>query len=167
MPASTSQYTFMMVALFAVAFSLGFTTASHGDDAETSKKLQGTWMVASAVHDGMPLKSAEGARFKFAGDKVEMSGTGKQATFTVKIDTAAKPHHIDFISTADAEDKLPPLLGVFQFEGEKFKLLISGHEVTESTNDKGEKIRNVTAGKRPTALDSKQGMLTTLERVEE
>ena len=167
MPVSHNKYLATAAALLAAAFTCGLSQPARADDDAAMKKLQGTWVVTSAVYDGMPLNSAKGAKFKFTGDKVEMSINGKNAPFHVKIDTSAKPHHIDFVLTEDAEEKMPPLLAVFQFAGEKLKLVISGNEVSESINDEGEKVRTVTAGKRPTALDSKQGMLTTLERVKE
>lgn len=154
------------LAIFAAGGLLQFATftARAADTAESEmQKLEGTWVVAEAEAEGRPIEQIRGMKLIFEKGNVIMDGMGRKMTTSYKLNPAASPRHMDFAAPKDLRDA-PPMEGIYAWDGEKLRVCFPGHEVSESTDGAGKTTREVVPGKRPTALDSKQGMLMTLKR---
>jgi uncharacterized protein (TIGR03067 family) len=127
------------------------------------QKLQGAWVVTAAELEGQAFADARGAKLTFEKDLVTMEMTGRKVTANCKLNPAEKPRQIDLVPTKERADE-PPMAGIYAWDGEQLRLLFSGNKVEETTDGNDKTVRKVTAGKRPTAMDSKQGLLLTLKR---
>jgi uncharacterized protein (TIGR03067 family) len=128
-----------------------------------AKKLQGAWIVDAAEVQGEAFAEVRGAKVTFAGDKVTMESKERKVTGTFKVDPKAQPRQMNIAPGKETPDE-PPMEGIYAWDGDKLKLLFSGNEVKETTDGSGKTVREVIPGKRPTAMDSKQGLLMTLKR---
>lgn len=110
-------------------------------NAKDLAKMQGDWMVVSITSDGRKLSDDE-AQTLFR------SAKGNQCTIynfnrpiskvTFKIDATKTPKTID--STPNGPAKSPPVLGIYEFEGDKLKVCNSRPGMP-----------------RPTSFDAKEG----------
>lgn len=123
--------------------------------------LQGEW-VASRVEAPPELKEgvkdAKKFRITVEGDKLVLSaGTGKEDSYTFKLDTSKNPRAIDLYDG----DKLVSR-SIYTLEKDKLQLCVGG---CLSRIDVASKNREVVqVGDRPTAFDSRQGFLFMLVR---
>ena len=117
---------------------------------EASKKdaelLQGDWAAIWVIQDGtkLPDDDAQALFRTIKGDKYTVFRYAQPlAKWTFTLDAAKKPKTIDV--RREGDDKGPPSLGIYDFEGGKLKLCMGG------------------SGKdRPTMFDSKAGSGYTL-----
>lgn len=103
-------------------------TAAEGakDDAaaEDLKKMQGDWVVVSMEVDGMkiPDDDAQALFRTVKGDQYTVSRYRRAAgKGTIKLDATRKPRAIDALP-AKAAGKARPVLGIYEFDGDKLKL---------------------------------------------
>jgi uncharacterized protein (TIGR03067 family) len=110
--------------LFVLALAMGAEGAQEDDAAKDLKKMQGDWVVVSMEADGMriPDDDAQALFRTVKGDKYTVSRYRKVAgKGTIKLDATKKPRAID--ATPDgAAAKGRPILGIYEFDGEKLKL---------------------------------------------
>jgi uncharacterized protein (TIGR03067 family) len=110
-------------------------------DAKDLARMQGDWMVASITRDGMKLSDDEAQTLfrTVSGNKYTIFNFNKPLSKgTFKIDSTKMPKTID--STAIGPAKPRPVLGIYEFEGDKLK------------------ICNAAPGMpRPTSFDAKEG----------
>jgi uncharacterized protein (TIGR03067 family) len=125
-----------------VAFLLAADAAK--DDDATKKdveRMQGDWAAVSMILDGMkyPDDEAQALFRTVKGDKytvVRYDDPIGKWTFT--LDATKKPRTIDV--RKDGDDKAPALLGIYEFDGDKFKLCIAApgkDRPTEFTSKEG------------------------------
>lgn len=102
-------------------------------------KLAGVWVVESMEMNGKQAESSKGDLFTFTADKLTIKTKVKEGgAESYLIVPTKKPKEIDFKGKA-------PGLGIYELDGDTLKLCLS------------------TNGKRPTALDSNQGLLGVLK----
>ena len=97
-----------------------------GDPAGDLKKMQGTWQGAILEIGGNPAKEEEKkiqVKLVVAGDKytIFVEDT-KISAGTMKLDESKKPKTID-AKASEGEFKDKVQLGIYQFEGEDFKVV--------------------------------------------
>jgi uncharacterized protein (TIGR03067 family) len=104
-------------------------------------KMQGDWMVVSITSDGRKLSDDEAQTLfrTVTGNKYTIFNFNKPISKgTFKIDATKTPKTID--STPAGAAKSPPMLGIYEFEGDTLK------------------ICNASPGlPRPTSFDAKEG----------
>jgi uncharacterized protein (TIGR03067 family) len=119
---------------------------------EASKKdlarMQGDWVVVSFVRDGekIPDDDAQALFRTVKGNEYSVSRYDKVVgTGTFTVDATKKPRTIDSLPRARPGAKATPLLGIYEFDGEKLRTCYGA------------------PGKdRPTAFESKEGSGWTL-----
>jgi uncharacterized protein (TIGR03067 family) len=140
------------LALIAGAALLGGGARAIADDKKDDaakdemKKLDGNWQLVASEHDGekAPAEAIKTAKVATKAGKVTMSVDGKtvmEADFT--IDPTKKPKTIDATATTGA-DKGKKTLGIYEFDGDTFKVCYSEKE-------------------RPTEFSAKKGSGNTLD----
>jgi uncharacterized protein (TIGR03067 family) len=110
--------------LLLVAAGLLLGADAAGDAKKDLEKMQGDWVLVSSERDGKTL----------AEDQVKtMKRSVKDDTYVVtrdgqpvvkgsfKIDPSKKPATIDALRS-EGEDKDKPMLGIYQFDGETYKV---------------------------------------------
>jgi uncharacterized protein (TIGR03067 family) len=111
------------MALTATAFLQVVAIANDDPHAADLAKMQGDWMVATMKAGGMDVpaeeaqslfRSVEGDRYKIARYS-KMIGQG-----TFKLDATQSPKAID--SQSDAPPNSPPILGIYEFDGDKLRV---------------------------------------------
>ena len=110
--------------LIVPTLALGAEGAKDEEAAKDLKKMQGDWVVVSMEVDGMriPDDDAQALFRTVKGDKYTVSRYRKTAgKGTIKLDATKKPRAIDALPDGAAE-KAKPLLGIYEFEGNKLKL---------------------------------------------
>jgi uncharacterized protein (TIGR03067 family) len=103
-------------------------------------KLAGVWIVESVEFLGKQADSLKGDRFIFTAEKLTITSKAKDDMQSYQIDPTKKPKEVDF----KCEDMA--FLGIYELNGDTLRLCLS------------------TNGARPTAFDSKQGLLSLLKR---
>ncbi len=114
--------------LFVLALAMAVADAPKDDAKKDLDKLQGHWVMASALYDGADLDANIVAKLKFdiKGDQFTVKGdeeTVKAYTkVTLKLDDAPKPHLIDFVVGGGGE-KGTTIEGIYEIEGaDEFKI---------------------------------------------
>jgi uncharacterized protein (TIGR03067 family) len=133
-----------VVLLLLAAGALAAADAPAGDDKKDLERMQGDWACDSYVVDGMKLPDDDAQAYfrTIQGDAYAVSRFKKVlGKGTIKLDASKKPKAIDALPAG--RDK--PLLGIYEFDGERMKLCFAG------------------PGKeRPTAFTSEEGSGHTL-----
>jgi uncharacterized protein (TIGR03067 family) len=109
-------------------------------NAKDLAKMQGDWMVASITRDGRKLSDDEAQTLfrTVTGNKYTIFNFNKPVSKgTFKIDSTKTPKTID---STPAGGKSPPVLGIYQFEGDKLKI-----------------CNALPGAPRPTSFDAKEG----------
>jgi uncharacterized protein (TIGR03067 family) len=115
------QLSFLLLVL---ALTAGADGAKEDAAAEDLKRMQGDWVVASMVSDGMKIPDDDAmALFRSVkGDQYTVSRYRKVAgKGTIKLDATKKPRAIDAVP-AGASGEAKSLLGIYEFDGNKLKL---------------------------------------------
>jgi uncharacterized protein (TIGR03067 family) len=119
--------------------------AAAAKDDDASKKdaetMQGDWAAVSMIQDGMkyPDDEAQALFRTVKGDKytvVRYDDPIGKWTFT--LDATKKPRTIDV--RKDGDDKAPAVLGIYEFDGDKYKVCIAApgkDRPTEFTSKEG------------------------------
>ncbi len=135
----------VVITILALIASLSVTVLrAIGDDAKAAtKKLDGTWVIESILRD--PREKAEdegkGIHCVVAGEKVSLKLPGEDKVaggLMIKIDTTKKPNVIDlwsdessFGKPVDEILKEPPVLGIYELDGDSLKVCWVGLENRE------------------------------------
>ncbi len=118
------------------------------DDAtKDAAKLEGTWVIVSAVENGKPLDEIKGDKLTFKDGTLTIKTKEKDEKGTFKLDSSAKPKTIDF--TEEGKDKT--IQAIYILDGDVLKIC-AAHKPGE---------------KRPTEFSAKEGsgqMLIELKR---
>jgi uncharacterized protein (TIGR03067 family) len=116
------------------------------DKSDEAKKLDGTWVVASATFDGKALDEMKDGQVTIAGDKFTIkSKDGKETKHTFKVDPSKKPKTMDLMLVKKEPNAAPGLV-VYELDGDTLKLAIGPPD------------------KRPTELTDKGHPLVILKR---
>lgn len=113
------MYKNLMMAL-AVVCMLGADDAKKDQDA-----MQGDWVVVSGERDGMPLppEVIKSLKRTVKGDQSTVMQNGKLANQgTFKLDPSKKPKTIDFTFAEPEEAKGKVMMGIYELEGDTFKV---------------------------------------------
>jgi uncharacterized protein (TIGR03067 family) len=89
-------------------------------------KIQGTWAMAQIVRGGKTVSDKEAtdkAKVIFAGEKMTISGEGRERNFTFKLNEDATPKSID-LTALDGTFKGETNPGIYRFEGETMQLCL-------------------------------------------
>jgi uncharacterized protein (TIGR03067 family) len=129
--------------------ALSFVGANQGSQpSKEAAKLEGVWTVVSMERDGKasPEKTIKGMMFVFKGNHLVIKkGRREIGAGTIKINTSSSPHSVDY---REGKDIISPYdCAIFQIDDSTLKWC--------TTADRS---------KRPTAFDSKQGLLFVLKR---
>jgi uncharacterized protein (TIGR03067 family) len=122
--------------------------AAKDDDAskKDAEKMQGDWAAVSMIQDGTKYPEDDAQSFfrTVKGDEYTVFHFDQPlAKWKFKLDATKKPKTIDVVKPDD--DKAPAVLGIYEFDGDKFKLCVAA------------------PGKdRPTSFESKEGSGHTL-----
>lgn len=118
----TRQYsTHCLSLLVATVLSVGAAPREAAEE-DDLKKMQGDWMVVSMTANGIkyPDEEAQALFRTIEGNNYQISRYSKPfAKGTFKIDPAATPKTID---SSPATDPTKPLLGIYEFEGNAWKI---------------------------------------------
>jgi uncharacterized protein (TIGR03067 family) len=90
-----------------------------GDD---QRRLQGSWMMASVVLDGMavPAEYAKTGKLEVEGDRYSVT-LGVTIASTFRIDSTKRPRQVDFTFT-DGPQKGQTVRGIYEIDGETYRL---------------------------------------------
>ena len=113
------RFRFLIFALLVPTF--GIATSQGQDSIDKEKKaLQGSWVVVSAEVLGMPLTSAKGQKFTFAGEKFTLDTKDKKrkGEGVFKLDPSRKPKQIDL----DDSKKKTSMKGIYEIKGDEMRL---------------------------------------------
>ena len=114
-----------VVLLLLAAGALATADAPPGDSKKDLERMQGDWACDSYVVDGtqLPADDAQGYFRTIKGEAYTVARYKKVlGRGTFKLDAGQKPKAIDALP--DGRDK--PLLGIYEFDGDKLKLCIAG-----------------------------------------
>jgi uncharacterized protein (TIGR03067 family) len=91
---------------------------------EEPARLDGTWIIVSAEHDGQKTRPERTRCVKVViiGEKLTVKGD-KGVNSIIKIDPSKAPRHIN-IMPEDGPDKGKVLQGIYQLQGDSWKLCI-------------------------------------------
>ncbi|HZV04364.1 MAG TPA: TIGR03067 domain-containing protein [Gemmataceae bacterium] len=112
------------VLLLVFLLTAGAERANEDAAAEDLKRMEGDWVVASMEVEGMKVPDDDAmALFRSVkGDRYTVSRYRKVVgKGTIKLDATKKPRAIDALPDG-ATHKTKPLLGIYEFEGNKMKL---------------------------------------------
>src|SRR5262245_57159820 len=95
-------------------------------------KIQGTWHVVSVENDGAkrPDEVAKDMKMVIKGDKYTFTAGDMTESGTIKLDPSKKPATID-ISITEGDDKGKTQLGIYQIEGDTFKICVDRPDAKE------------------------------------
>ena len=128
------------------------------NDTDTAR-LPGEWVASRVEALQEEVKDSKKVRITVEGDKLVMSGMGeKKESYTYKLDSSKNPKAIDLYQG----DKLVSQ-SIYALEKDELRLCVGlAHWRSGlSGKEEGEFIK---AGDRPTAFDSRQGVLFVLQR---
>jgi uncharacterized protein (TIGR03067 family) len=113
----------MLSVLAALLFAAGVPAEESVKNEQD--KLQGTWSILQAEHDGhkTPAEKLKSTKLVIAGDKMKVHGE-KGMESQIKIDPSKKPKAIDIIP-ADGPDKGMVLQGIYELDGNELKICLS------------------------------------------
>lgn len=96
------------------------------DGSADAKKLQGTWSVIKAVHNGeaAPDEKIQQVKVAFKDDKFTLNEGGQDHEVTFKLDPTKKPRTMDAVP-ADGKFKGKTLQGIYALEGDELKLCLA------------------------------------------
>jgi uncharacterized protein (TIGR03067 family) len=120
--------------LLVLALGMG-AEGTKEDAAKDLKKMQGDWVVVSMEVDGMriPDDDAQALFRTVKGDEYTISRYRKMAgKGTIKLDATKTPRAIDAIP-GGAAAKSKPILGIYEFDGEKLKLCFARPDMPRPT----------------------------------
>jgi uncharacterized protein (TIGR03067 family) len=103
-----------------VGFSLAADDPPEDKTKDTMNKLQGSWKVDSAEADGKPFDKLKEAKFVFDRNTFTVTVNGMDEKNTYKVQPDAKPPAFTFEHARGEK----PINGIYQLEGETFKLCI-------------------------------------------
>ena len=110
--------------LFAAIVLVSADAPKDDASAQDLKKMQGDWVVVSMVADGMKVPDDDAQVFfrTVKDDKYAVTRYNKKAgQGTIKLDATKKPRTID--STPDGPaDKVKPILGIYEFDGDLLRI---------------------------------------------
>jgi uncharacterized protein (TIGR03067 family) len=113
---------------FPIIVALIAALAADGKKDDPNKidleKMQGDWAAVAYVTDGQALSDDDAQSFfrTVKGDQYTVFHFNKPlGKGTFKLDASKQPKTIDAFP-ANAKDKTKPLLGIYEFEGNKYKL---------------------------------------------
>ena len=142
-----------------VLFSAACMAQEPARPADTDKAgLQGEWVASrvEALHE--EVKDSKKIRVTVEGDKLVMSGVGdEKESYTFKLDSSKDPKVIDLYQG----DKLVSH-SIYALEKDELRFCFGLAHWTVSLDGKERKFTS--AGDRPTAFDSRQGVLFLLQR---
>lgn len=120
--------------------------------------LPGEWVASRVEALQEELKDSKKVRITVEGDKLIMSGmANKKETYTYKLDSSKNPKVIDLYQG----DKLVSR-SIYAFDKDELRLCVGlAHWRVDITGKEREFVK---AGDRPTAFDSRQGVLFVLQR---
>jgi uncharacterized protein (TIGR03067 family) len=107
-----------------VAAGLLVAAEDQKDDAKKDlDKLQGTWKAESAEADGnaLPDEVVKQMKLVVKGDKYTFTAGPMEEKGTLKLDPSKKPAEVD-IMIEEGEDKGKTQLGLYQLDGDTFKI---------------------------------------------
>jgi uncharacterized protein (TIGR03067 family) len=120
----------MNARLFVGAFVAVLLAAGAAKEDDASKKdaekMQGDWAAVSMIQDGTkyPDDDAQSLFRTVKGDQYTVFHFDQPlAKWNFKLDATKKPKTIDVAKPDD--DKAPAVLGIYEFDGDKFKLCIA------------------------------------------
>jgi uncharacterized protein (TIGR03067 family) len=122
----------MMLPRFLTVLVFGLCLGADGPTDAVKKeqeKLQGTWQVVAVEMGGeqLPEEAVKEVSLVIKGEKMTAKGDfpdkDRYATVLFKIDPAAKPKQID-LTLAGSEDKGTKLKGIYQLDGDRWKLCV-------------------------------------------
>lgn len=94
-----------------------------GDAKDAAKKLEGTWTVESATHDGKPADL--NGEVTFVGDKMMIRPDKAQVQiFLFKVDPSKKPAIMDLTFDGEKPKNAAPGQAVYELKGDTLKLCI-------------------------------------------
>lgn len=128
------------LALCASIFLVANLPAQEDAVKKEKAKLVGVWVVESVEFMGKKAQSSKGDQFTFTAEKLTITNQVKEDVQSYDLNPSKKPKEIDFKSG----NMVFP--GIYEMEGDRLRMCIS------------------TNGNRPTAFDSKQGLLSHLIR---
>ena len=143
--------------------------AKHGvvkTGKEDKDALQGTWVAESGVSMGESIKELEGAVFTFSGDtfKIKPKEGDVVPTGSYKTDNSKSPKQIDMI-TKGPGGKDMTALSIYKIDGDTLTICAGASSSSTTVNPDGTESEPViTQGPRPTAFDSKKGVMIVLKR---
>ncbi len=91
--------------------------------AKGTAKLEGTWSVVSAEHNGtkIPADQAKAVKFVITADKFKIDHNGDKHEADYKLDATKKPATID-VTPQDGPDKGKTAYGIYALNGGELKI---------------------------------------------
>jgi uncharacterized protein (TIGR03067 family) len=137
----------VVVALLVVAGSLPAGQPKKGDkDSPPKDNLQGKWKLVKVERNGrgeaITNKSDEFFELTVSGDKMTLQLKDAKEEATYKADLTKKPKTIDITPTT-GEDKGKAILGIYDLDGNKWKLCVAEADVKERPTEfrsRGDKV---------------------------
>lgn len=110
----------------AIGLLIGADEPKKGDVKEEQKKFEGTWRFASLKIEGQDFPEAafKNARLVLKDHKHTYTNGGPPARGVYVVDPASKPKTID-VSFSDGPEKGKTLHGIYELEGDTYKLCIA------------------------------------------
>jgi len=99
------------------------------------EKLQGTWTIAQMEMDGQSMTAPGDARVVIEGSRFATLGMGAVYEGTVKVDSSAKPAHID-MKFDNGPENGNTNLGIYQLKGDSWKLCLATRGMVRPTSFK-------------------------------
>ena len=111
------------------------------DKADEAKKLEGTWLVKSATHDGKPVDDMKDGQVVIAGDKLTIKPKGgKDQEFTFNVDPSKKPKEMNMALVVKVPNASPGLV-IYELDGDKLNMAIGPPDKRPTEfNDKGQAL---------------------------
>jgi uncharacterized protein (TIGR03067 family) len=121
---------------FLTALAAGFLLAADAPQGDVAKKdqekLQGTWTVIAAEHEGQPLDRIKGNTLTISGGNFTIKTKTVELKGTYRLDPTRKPKTMDFLHEADfLRDKT--WQAIYLLEGDDLKIC---YAEADSTKDR-------------------------------
>ncbi len=148
----------MMFVLFSAVCVAQVPARPKPTDSDLSA-VRGEWVASRVEALREEVKDAKGLRITVEGDKLMMSGGGeKKERYTFKLDSSKNPKVIDLYQDGKLISR-----SIYAHEKDELRLCFGlAHYKGTLTSDTEREF--VSAGDRPTAFDSRQGVLFVLQR---
>jgi uncharacterized protein (TIGR03067 family) len=155
-----------LFALVGIGLAVSADPSKEDQIKDQLKKLEGTWVVRSAMYDGKPVEEDKGMEYRFSGDKVTIRKFGTGESFTCKLDPTQKPMTMDLIHDQPKPFDLSEV-AVYELDGSTLRICVAPRSADKRPKDFDESKQDVWVLRRKKEIDKLGGTTLVYETAQD